>query len=149
MSDTQPAKKPGELSSSQYQQDRLKIIFEYSPIAIWEEDFSALAELREKLKELNVKNIREYLANNHDVVADTFRKLRVLDVNQAALKLYGASTKEELMSKLGKTIHKDAMSVMIDEFATLIDGAEEYHTEFKSRRLDGVFYDVAMKVSVP
>lgn len=132
-----------------YEKERFRIIFEYSPIAIWEEDFSALSKLRNSLRNKNVDNIRKYLLAHPRVVAETFRKLKVLDVNQEALKLYGAKTKSELLNNLGKTIHKDVFNVLVDEFAALMSGDVTYNTEFKSRTIKGKIYDVAMHVSVP
>jgi len=132
-----------------YSIDRLKIIFEYLPIAIWEEDFSALADLQTKLKKRKVKNIKDYLRDNQSLVADTFRNLKVLDVNQAALKMYGAKSKKELLENLGKRIHKDALKVMTDEFAALLTGDELFEAEFKSKTLDGKGYDVKIRVAVP
>jgi diguanylate cyclase (GGDEF)-like protein len=134
---------------NKYHQDRWRIIFEYSPVAIWEEDFSALAKLRNDLKQKGVKNFRSYLDKNREVVQATFRKLVVLNVNQEALKLYGAKTKKELFAHLGKTIHADVMGVLIDEFAALLEGKKTFEAQVKSRTLTGRSYDVAMRVSVP
>ena len=132
-----------------YQEDRLRMIFENSPIAIWEEDFSALAELRKSLKAQKIKDTRAYLLKHRDVVANTFRQLKVLDVNKAALELYGASTKKDLLSNLGKTVHRDVLRVLVDEFAALIDGAEYFESEFKSKTLAGKVHDVRIRVKVP
>jgi diguanylate cyclase (GGDEF)-like protein len=134
---------------AKYSHDRWRIIFEYSPVAIWEEDFSALAKLRDKLRKKGVVNFRTYFNKHHEVVQETFRKLEVLNVNQEALKLYGAKTKKELFARLGKTIHADVMCVLIDEFASLIEGKQTFEAQFKSRTLTGHSYDVAMRVSVP
>lgn len=136
-------------SKKGYDRDRLSIIFEYSPVAIWEEDFSALAKLRATLKKRKVTDIHPYLSEHQELVSETFRKLKVLDVNRAALNLYGAKTKQELFSNLGKTIHKDAMHVLIDEFSALLNGQEIFEAQFKSRTLSGRLYDVAIRVSVP
>ncbi len=132
-----------------YEQERLRIIFEYSPIAIWEEDFSALAKLQKIVKSKNVINIRKFLKENPELVKDTFRNIKVLDVNKAALNLYGVKTKKELIANLGKTIHREAFNVLVDEFASLLEGKTFYEVEFKSRTVTGRLYDVSMRVSVP
>lgn len=132
-----------------YEQERLRIIFEYSPIAIWEEDFSALAKLQKIIQSKNIVNIRKFLKENTDLVTETFRHIKVLDVNKAALHLYGVKTKKELIANLGKTIHREAFNVLIDEFASLLEGKNFYAVEFKSRTVTGRLYDVSMRVSVP
>ena len=132
-----------------YQQERLRIIFEYSPVAIWEENFTALARLRQILSKAKVTDIRKYLLGHPHLVKDTFRKLKIVDVNKEALKLYGAKTKRELIENLGRTVHKEAFHVLVDEFAALLEGESTFEAEFKSKTLSGKSYDVALKVSVP
>lgn len=132
-----------------YEQEKFELIFENLPIAIWEEDLSALAKLRKYLKEKEVVNIRNYLSQNPELVKKTFHNIRILDVNNAALKLYGAKSKKELIGNFGKTFNKEAFEIIIDEFATLLEGRLYFSAEFKSRTLTGKFYDVLLHVSVP
>ena len=142
--------KPGSgFLTKKYDIERFEIMFKYSPIAIWEEDFSALVKLRAILEKENVSHIRSYLCEHPKLVEQTFRSLKVVDVNQAALELYGASSKKELIENLGKRIHHEALNVMVDEFASLLEGRTIFEAEFKSRTLGGRLYDVIMRVSVP
>lgn len=134
---------------SNYEQERLRIIFEYSPVAVWEEDFSALAKLKKIIETKKVSNVRIFLKENPELVTETFRNIKVLDVNRAALNLYGVKSKKELIANLGKSIHREAFNVLVDEFASLIEGKTFYEVEFKSRTVTGRLYDVAMRVSVP
>ncbi|MBF0385381.1 MAG: sensor domain-containing diguanylate cyclase, partial [Candidatus Omnitrophica bacterium] len=136
-------------ASSLYQQQRLGIIFEYSPVAIWEEDFSAFAKLRKTVEKAKVDDIRAFLLSHPQLVNNTFRSLKILDVNRAALRLYGAKSKDELISNLGKTIHKHVFNVLVDEFTALLEGKDTFETEFRSRTIDGKTYDVRMKLSLP
>ncbi|MBF0483686.1 MAG: GGDEF domain-containing protein [Candidatus Omnitrophica bacterium] len=132
-----------------YDYDRLKLIFDYSPIAIWEEDFSALANLKSYLEKYKVEDYRKYLFDHPKLVKDTFRKLKIVDVNLAAVKLYGAKTKAQLIDNLGKVVHKSALNTLVEEFSALLNGNDTFETEFKSRTLTGRLYDVRLKVSVP
>ncbi|MFA5087398.1 MAG: sensor domain-containing diguanylate cyclase [Candidatus Omnitrophota bacterium] len=132
-----------------YEQERFRLIFENSPIAIWEEDISALALLQKHLQDRTVTNIRKYLIEHPQLVKKTFRGIRILDVNKAALKLYGAKTKEELVTNLGKTFTKNTLDILINEFSALLEGKTFFEAEFKSRTIQGVLYDVFMKVSLP
>jgi len=138
-----------EKLKSKYKEERFRILFEYSPIAIWEEDFSALIKTKKYLERQKVEDIKDYLIKHRGLVIKTFRQVRILDVNQAALKLYGAKTKKQLIQNFGKRVNKDVFRVLVDEMTTLVRGEQTYETEFKSRRLDGKTYDVYLKVSVP
>ncbi|MBF0479057.1 MAG: GGDEF domain-containing protein [Candidatus Omnitrophica bacterium] len=138
-----------EKSPAMYDKEKFQMIFEYSPIAIWEEDFSAVAELGEYLKKRKVTDIKKYLTEHPKLVTETFCKLKILDVNIAALELYGAKTKKQLIDNLGKVVHKSALATFVDEFSALLSGQNTFETEFKSRTLGGRLYDVHLKVSVP
>lgn len=138
-----------DVTTMENQQRRFKLIFEHSPIAIWEEDFSAVAKVIRKLKDNGIKDYRKYLLQHSELVKKTFRKIKIVDVNKAALALYGAKTKRELISNFGRTFTHEAVKILIDEFAALATGERYFEAEFKSRRLDGKLYDVLLRVSVP
>ena len=131
------------------QKERFRRIFEYTPIAIWEEDFSAFARLLKKLRAQGTTNFRKYFSEHTDVVRQTFRKVKVIDVNKTALALYGAKTKHELIASLGRTFTKDAARILVDEFSALAEGKNYFEAQFKTRTLQGKLYDVLLKVSVP
>lgn len=138
-----------DVSKVKGEKERFKLIFEHSPIAIWEEDFSAFAKVLKRLRQQGIKDIRRYLALHKEVVIKTFRKIKILDVNRAALSLYGAKTKKELIANFGKTFAKEAVRTLIDEFVALSEGKKIFQAEFKSKTLSGQPYDVFLKVSVP
>jgi len=132
-----------------YQQEKFKLIFENSPIAIWEEDFSILLKLKKYLMSRKVVNIHQYLTRNPDVVKRTFRGIKVLDVNRAALKLYGVETKQQLVANFGKVIRPEMVNVLISEFTDLLEGKRYFEAEFKTLTSKGKRYDVLLKVSIP
>ncbi len=138
-----------DITEIEKHQRRFQLIFEHSPIAIWEEDFSSVARLIKKLKSEGIKDFKRYLLQYPQLVKETFRKIKIIDVNKAALVLYGAKSKRELISKFGHTFTSEAVRVLIEEFTTLASGGRFFEAEFKSRRLDGRLYDVLLRVSVP
>ncbi len=135
--------------SRHYQQERFRLIFENSPIAIWEEDLSALYKLKTHLTARRVKNVRTYLVNNLDLVLKIFRGIRVLDVNKAALKLYGSKSKKELISGFGKTVNPHMMDVIVSEFTALLEGKNYFEAEFRMETARGRIHDILLKVSIP
>ena len=137
------------LFAKAYQEEKFQWLFEFLPIAMWEEDMSVLVKLKRHLEEKSVVNIRNYLSTNSELVKKIFRNIKVLYVNRAALQLYGARSKEELQANFGKTFTKVAFDILIDEFASLLEGKQTFEAEFKSRTLAGRSRDVLLKVSVP
>jgi response regulator RpfG family c-di-GMP phosphodiesterase/PAS domain-containing protein/putative methionine-R-sulfoxide reductase with GAF domain len=81
---------------------RYRTIFENSPISMWEADFSGIRKFFNDLRLQGIMNVKPYLTKNPDAVDECLRRIKVLDVNQATLKLYRAQNKEELISNLPK-----------------------------------------------
>jgi len=138
-----------DVTTAKREQERFRYIFEHVPVAIWEEDFSAVAKLRDKLQTEKVKDIKRYLYTHPEVVISTFRKIRILDLNKAAIDIYGAASKGELISHFGKTIAKVAIDVLVDEFSSLMSGDKYFETDLRSRTLQGKYRDVRLRASVP
>jgi len=78
-------------------EQRYRNFFDNSPIPLWEEDFSQVKKRLDDLKAQGISDFRTYFASHPDVVAELASLIRILDVNQAALNLYGAKNKEELI----------------------------------------------------
>jgi response regulator RpfG family c-di-GMP phosphodiesterase/PAS domain-containing protein len=79
---------------------RYRTIFENSPIAMWEADFSEIRKFFNDLRLSGVINVKTYLNKNPKAVDECLRRIKVVDVNQATLKLYHAQSKEEFISNL-------------------------------------------------
>ena len=131
------------------QPDRFELIYEHTPVAIWEEDLSAVAQLFARLRREGVRNISSYVLRHPNIIKQTFRKIKIISVNKAALSLYGATSKKQLIANFGKTITKDARRVVVDEFLALAQGKRFFEAEFKSKTLKGSLPDVLLRVSVP
>ncbi len=115
-----------------------KYSFYYSPLPIWILDFTELYTFIQNLKKRRIKNIGNYLDANPKVLADCAGRFVVLDVNKAAIKLYSAKSKDNLLSSIEKTFTKD----YFDTFKKLIISiynnnktfqAETVITDFKNQ----------------
>jgi len=130
-------------------QEKFRVIFENSPIAIWEEDLSCFFELFNQLKTEGVKNMRKHLLHHPRLAMKAFRKVKVTDANRAALNLYGANTKEDLLKRFGTTLTSDDIKVFVEEFIELTSGEKIFESEFKTRGADGKRYYLWLRVAVP
>lgn len=129
--------------------DSFKFLFENSPIAMWEGDFSAYGRLVGGLKNNGISDMRKYLIHNLDTVKKTFRKVQIRNVNRAALALSGAKTKGQFTSHITKTLTHEALKVIIEGFLTFSQGKDFFEAELKSKTVRGKPYDVLLRVSTP
>ncbi len=131
------------------EQERYKLIFENSSVAIWEEDLSALLKLREDLKRRTVTNIRKYLLEHPEIIRRTYEEIKILNINAAALRLAGAETQEQLIENLGKFFTRELTQILVDKFVTFLQGKDFFQTELKVKSFRGKVYDALLKVSIP
>ena len=81
-------------------EERFRGLFENSPVSLWEEDFSAVKQRLEIIKAEGVTDLHDFLVSHPEEVMKCASLIKVLDVNKAALKLYGARNKEHLIKNL-------------------------------------------------
>lgn len=83
-------------------------LFEHSPVSLWVEDFSAIKALFEDLKLRGISDFRVFTDVHPDFVERCMSEIRVLDVNSRTLELFHASSKQDLLSRLGE-VFRDQM----------------------------------------
>jgi PAS domain-containing protein len=113
-------------------QKRYELLFEESPIGLWEEDFTDLIEFYSILKKSGVKDFRAYFIENPEKVLICLSKIKVLNVNKSALKLFGLKKKDEMIGELIKTSRSEISERYIDELVAIADGKTNFDFEIKT-----------------
>ena len=88
-----------ELRASEH---RYMALFEDMPVAIWEDDFSDVKKYLDSLTEQGVTDLRAYFEVHPEAVFHCRSIVKILDVNKAALEMYQAKSKAELIQS---TLH--------------------------------------------
>lgn len=122
--------------------------FEESPVALWEEDFSAVREFVDARREEGVGDFSEYFCEHPEVVRECADLVRVVDVNEACVKLYAAKTRDDLLAGLGKVMTDDAIDVFCNELVALIEKRSSFEARARQRRLDGRVFNATVNISI-
>src|SRR5574337_594744 len=69
-------------------------LFEHSPVSLWVEDFSAIKRLLDEVRAQGIRDFRTFLKVHPEFVERCMREIRVLDVNQLTLSMFGAYSKQ-------------------------------------------------------
>ncbi len=126
-------------------EQRYRNLFERSPIALWEEDFSAVGAWLEDLRESGVKDLREYLTENPSELAESANLIRVLDVNPAAVQLIGATRSEELLGNFLPTILTTGLrESLIEQFTAIWTNLDHYRFEMAGSTVTGDQIDLEL-----
>lgn len=116
---------------------RRQALFEASPISLWEEDYSALKVYFDALRAEGVDNLREYLRLNPEAVSHCMGLIKVLNVNQKTLDLFGAKSKEQLLENLDQVFRAEMGTHFAKELVDLWNGKLAYEREGINYSLSG------------
>jgi diguanylate cyclase (GGDEF)-like protein/PAS domain S-box-containing protein len=127
---------------------RYQSLFENSPISLWEEDFSVVKQIADEIMASGITDIREHLTEHPEIVRQCAAEIRVLDVNQATLEMFGAKNKDELLFSLSNIFIDETYDVFKEEIVNIANGLTEFNWEGKNQTLTGKRIDISIKWSV-
>ena len=116
---------------------RFQNLFMYAPISLWEEDYSAIKREFDNLRAQGVTSLRAHLASDPRAVDRFMSMIRVLDVNQKTLDLFGAQDKETLLANLDKVFRDEMRRHFTNELVDMWDGRTFYEREGINYSLSG------------
>ena len=126
---------------------RYRSLFEDAPVALVEEYFTELRRHLASLREQGVTDLRTFFVEHAALIGETLALVRVTDANRAALDLYEARSKDELLTSLALLIPPESSDFMVDEFVALCDGEASWAQECVNRTLSGKRIDVRLRFS--
>ena len=124
----------GKLAESEARYRRL---FESSPISLWEEDFSEVKKYFGDLRSRGVKDLRRYLIEHPEDLAKCASMVKILNVNETTLNLYGAKSVEELTGELRRVFTSEFHDNFREELIALGEGKTQFASEFNNQTLKG------------
>ena len=128
---------------------RYQTIFNTAAVPICVEDFSQVKAALTVLKSQGVTDMREYLGDHKEFVRSFAQMVTIHDVNEAAVKLYEAENREELLN-LQKDIYlPENFPVFKDILVAMAEGKELYEGETVNRSLKGKRLNIWIRITIP
>ena len=124
-------------------------LFEYSEVSIWNEDMSAVCSELNKLRENGLEDLRQYLSENEDVTFRLVQLVKVLQVNEATLKLFGAKNQQDMLGRIDRTFGSKAMDIFVDELVAIWSGAAVFRAEADFWTFDGEAIHAIIAFRIP
>jgi len=116
---------------------RFHHLFEYAPISLWEEDYSEIKKEFDSLRAQGVTDLKSHLISDPETVRRFMGMIRVLDVNQRTLSLFGAADKDTLISNLDKVFRDEMSDHFVNELVDMWNGRQYYEREGVNYSLSG------------
>jgi signal transduction histidine kinase len=133
----------------QSREEHLRILFDNSPVSLWEEDFSQVKAELDELRAHYTGRIEDYLAANPHFVEFCASLVAVVRVNDATLALHTATSQQDLLGKLTKTFTPASMGAFARQIVAIWNGEAHLSVESEVKTLDGRTRQVVVHWSVP
>ncbi|MBW9089069.1 sensor domain-containing diguanylate cyclase [Rhizobium wenxiniae] len=123
-------------------------VFEHSPVSLWIEDFSRIRALIEDIRDRGITDFRTFMDVHPEFVHQCMSEIRVIDVNQATLDLFGAKDRTDLLQRLGEVFRDDMEKPFREQLMELWNGKLFHHREVINYALDGSVRHILLHFSV-
>jgi signal transduction histidine kinase len=118
--------------------DRYRAVFERSPTAVNEEDWSEALEYIRSEYSGRPDRILAFLLAYPQVVRRAVSRTRVVRVNAAAIKLFDASSGDQLLGyRNGDTLTEEELEPFANAMATIYAGKQTFSQDVRTRTLKG------------
>ncbi len=109
---------------------RYRNIFDTVSMAIWEHDFTPVVDEIRRLRAAGVEDLRRHVEDNPQFVVAMRRRVRITDVNAAALKMMGVAARENFFPHLS-----DFLPESDESFAECILALDERRALFQAETM--------------
>jgi len=128
---------------------RYRLLFEASPIALWEQDGSAVLAEIEQLREAGVQDFRAYFEQNPSAMFEMMGSVKVKDVNETAVSMYKAKDKAELMDNLDRFVPEESYSFILDSLEAMANREPYFEQEISNLTLNNDKLTVLYRWTIP
>jgi diguanylate cyclase (GGDEF)-like protein len=123
-------------------------LFEHSPVSLWVEDFSGVKRLIDEVRNQGITDFRIFTDVHEEFVRRCMSEIRVIDVNQRTLELFGAPDKAALLRSLPDIFRDEMEPHFREQLIDLWDGKLFQQREVVNYAVDGSKLNVLLQFSV-
>ena len=128
---------------------RYRAIFNAAGIAIFEEDYSDVITLLDELRKAGVADIPRYIGDNPAFVLRCVRKVRLVDVNDSAIRMFRADGKHDLLQSLSRIYLPGSTGSFAEILVAIAEGRPSCTSQTFVRTLDGRSLTIQMSITFP
>ena len=130
-------------------EQRYRHIFQTAGVSIWEEDFSQVTAAIDDLKAQGVRDFSQYIAAHPEFIQQAISMVKIIDVNDATVKLFEARSKDELLVSLHKIFLPKTEEVFAGELIAIAEGRTNFESETVLQTLKGDKLAVLFTIAFP
>jgi signal transduction histidine kinase len=128
---------------------RFRSLFERAPVALWEEDISALRPAFDALRALGVTDLRRHFEEHPEFLREAASLVRIVDVNAAAVRMARVPDKSLLLGTLDRIFGRQNAGLLREELVAIFQGATTFEAEASNRTQRGERVDTLVTLVIP
>ena len=128
---------------------RYRNIFDNAPVVIFEEDFYEVYLALQELKEQGVGNMRAYLDEHPEFVAEMTKKVIVREMNASAKEIYSWGRSDKPISTLDSIFIPSTMEFFKRELVAIANGERYFREENIEGTTVGNLRNVLVSIAIP
>lgn len=130
-------------------QTKYKNLFFKNEIAIWEEDYSAVYHELEKLREMGIVNLADYLKRNEEQATRLASMVKINEINQATLILFNASSSKDFINHINEITNEQSLDLFKAQLEAIWNDERIFQTDATYKTLDGNDVHVHLYMPIP
>jgi signal transduction histidine kinase len=127
---------------------RYRSIFEDSPIALREEDFTGVKQIIDGLRAKGVVDFQTYFDQHPETVAACVQAVKVINVNQNTLELFKTDSKDRLYQGLTDIFSEESLVSFTQQLMAFAQGQTHFECETVQQMVTGEKFWAATSVSI-
>lgn len=132
---------------------RYQELFNGADVSLWEEDFSAVSAALDGLRASGVQDLRAWLAAHPGFVMEAAQRVKVVDVNEATVRLLEARTRDEVLRTLSlsrsRVFVPQTSKAVTAELLLFWEGGTRLELETELQTLGGRRIEVMLTLTRP
>jgi PAS domain S-box-containing protein len=130
-------------------EERYRYIFDATGVSIWEADFAQVKAAIDGLGSRGARDAREYCAAHPEFVRQAVAMVRVVDANDASLKLFAAGTKDDLLGSLNRIFVPETREAVVEVLVAIAERRTSVEAETVVQTLKGDRLTVLFSLTFP
>lgn len=118
-------------------EERYRVLFEHSPVAIVEYDYRSVGMWLNDLRTAGVHDLDRYMAENPEALSSSLHRIVPAGMNEAVVKLVGGRSKQEVAERMDWIFTEDAYLARQRAFVAIWKGVNQIEGELTLRAIDG------------
>ena len=125
-----------------------QVLFEDSPISLWQEDLTDLRAYLKNLQDSGVRDVRDYFEAHPEELQQCANLIKVVDINRATLEMYETDSKEQLLKSIASTFSPESYPAFKEAIIALAEGQTWFETETVTTTLSGRKNHILLRLHV-